>query len=74
MIEFRPTGTDGKSGTYALRLASEVGPLAYPCGDKGIGQNGKHGDTPVDEAVLTEPALVRDVDEKAPRLGLEPRT
>ena len=77
VIELRPTGTDGKSGSYALRLSSEVGPLVNPFGDKEIGEigrNGKHGGTPVDAAVLTDPPLVRRVDEKAPRLGLEPRT
>jgi cell division protein FtsB len=68
VIELRATGTGGKSGTYALQLSTEVGPLANPFDGNGIGRNGEHGDTPVDVAVLTDPALVRRVGEKAPRV------
>jgi site-specific DNA recombinase len=70
VVQLNPTANDGKTGTYVLRLFPEATP------DRGIGIGGipasGHRDTGDPE--LTGLPLVREVDEKAPRLGLEPRT
>jgi hypothetical protein len=67
VIQLTPTAPDGKSGTYILRLFPE----AKPNRDSGNGPSVQPQRTNGDPK-LTESPLVREVDEKAPRQGLEP--
>jgi DNA invertase Pin-like site-specific DNA recombinase len=63
VVQMTPTGPDGKSGTYALRLFPEATPDRDTHGGVEPGENHRANDDPV----LTESSLVRKVDEKAPR-------
>lgn len=69
-IQMSATPDDGKKGTYVMRLFPEA------TGGRPIRkrQPQKEPLATSDESVLTESPLVREVVEKAPRLGLEPRT
>ncbi len=57
------TAEGGKSGQYGLRLFPEAAALEMPTGNQPKRANG--------DGVLTEPPLVREVDEKAPPARLE---
>lgn len=63
VIQLRPMGNDGKSGTYVLRLFPE----ATPKGDGAGGAPVMPGENGNGDPVLTESPLVREVSEKAPR-------
>lgn len=67
-LELKFSSSEGKAGSYALHLFPEVGNLPDP----------KASEPPADGVgrglVLTAPALFRNVDEKAPRVGFEPTT
>ena len=87
VIELHSTDPKGSSGTYAIRHFPEVrtdrgfdlggfGPSGgpddeSPCPEMTNGDATQDGGDPV---VLTDSRLVRVIDQKAPRLGLEPRT
>jgi site-specific DNA recombinase len=87
VIELNSTDPKGKSGTYALRLFPEVRPDrgfdwggdqpdcgphgGSPCPETRSGDGSPMGNDP---ALLTDSRLVRVIDEKAPRRGLEPAT
>ena len=66
VVELKPVAEDGKSGQYWLRLFPEA---AAPKRLDKFQPNRSN-----DDPALTESPLVREVDEKAPPLGLEPRT
>lgn len=70
VIQLTPTALDGKSGTYVLRLFPE----ATPDRDTGNGASPAQTESANGDPVLTESPPVREVDEKAPRVGLEPTT
>lgn len=87
VIELHSDDPKGKTGTYAMRLFPEVRPdrgfgLSQddpdsPTDDGNPWAENTNGvDTPegTDSVVLTDSRLVRVNDEKAPPLGLEPRT
>ena len=62
VIELHPSDLTGNQGTYLMRLFSDAQPGATaPKNDNG-------------GSVLTEPPLVRQVDDSAPPVGLEPTT
>jgi hypothetical protein len=63
VIQLTPTATDGKSGTYVLRLFPE----ATPDRDTGNGALPAQRESANGDPVLTGSPLVREVDEKAPR-------
>ena len=70
-LELKASDADAKKGTYILRIFPELGPLDENAPQKSQGpMPGGSGN----RVVLTENGLVRQFDEKAPRLGLEPRT
>ncbi len=87
VIELHSTDPKGLTGTYAIRLFPEVRPDRgfdlgnsdssggpddeSPCPEMTNGDGSPVGDDP---ALLTDSRLVRVIDEKAPPLGLEPRT
>lgn len=87
VIELHSTDPKGRSGTYALRLFPEVRPdRGFDWSDEEP-PHGPDDGSPVpemtngdatpedgDPALLTDSRLVCITDEKAPRLGLEPRT
>lgn len=62
---------DGKKGTYAMSIFPEFG---MPGKAPSPNENGPVSGEAKEGAVLTPNPLVREVGEKAPRLGLEPRT
>lgn len=64
------TSDDAKKGTYAMRLFPE----AVPVQSTGNGAGKKNTHLANQDSLLTESSVVRQVSEKAPRLGLEPRT
>lgn len=70
VIQTTPSREDAKKGTYAMRLFPEAVPVRRT--KNGAGQEKTH--LANQDSVLTESSLVRQVSEKAPRLGLEPRT
>ncbi len=78
VIEIHSADPKGRSGTYAMRLFPEVRPdRGFDWSDESPYPVNTNGDgTAMDAAsdVLTDSRLVRVIDEKAPRLGLEPRT
>ena len=61
---------DPKKGTYVMRLFPE----AIPPGQAGNGAGRVKKQGTGDDPVLTESSPVREVGEKAPRVGLEPTT
>jgi cell division protein FtsB len=63
--------SDGKKGTYAMSIFPEFG---MPGKVLSPNENGPVSREAEEGAVLTANPLVREVGEKAPRLGLEPRT
>jgi site-specific DNA recombinase len=71
VVEIRFNDSNGKMGSYALRLFPEVRPLDAPPSRNGNGApvSGADGDP-----VLTEEANLCQFDSKAPRQGLEPWT
>ena len=71
VVELRSSGVAGGCGTYAIKLFTQ--PPERAEGEDGDRSDGDEGDD-ADGPALTGPSLVRKVDEKAPRLGLEPRT
>lgn len=85
VIELHSSDPKGKTGTYALRLFPEVRPdRGFDWGNEGP-DCGPHDGNPClettngvaptegdDPALLTDSRLVRVIDEKAPRQGLEP--
>ena len=70
VIQMSPTADDAKKGTYVMRLFPEAIPVRRT--RNGANREETHGTG--DDPVLTESSLVREVGEKAPRLGFEPRT
>lgn len=70
VIQMMPSADDAKRGTYKIRLFPEAVPVRPT--RNGANRVKPHGIG--DDPVLTESSLVREVDEKAPRLGFEPRT
>ena len=70
VIQMTPSSDDAKKGTYAMRLFPEAVPVLRS--KNGTSQEKTH--LANQDSVLTESSLVRQVSEKAPRLGLEPRT
>ncbi len=70
VIQMTATGDDAKKGTYAMRLFPEAVPLRRT----GNGAGKKNTHLANQDSLLTESSVVRQVSEKAPRLGLEPRT
>ena len=70
VIQLTPTGDDAKTGTYALRLFPEAIPVRRT--NNGVTQEKTH--LANQDPVLSGSSLVRQVSDKAPRLGLEPRT
>jgi hypothetical protein len=87
VIELHSTDPKGTTGTYAIRLFPEVRPDRgfdlgnsdpssgpddeSPCPEMTNGDGSLVGDDP---ALLTDSRLVRVIDEKAPRIGLETAT
>ncbi len=67
VIELYPDGPSGKERTYLVRLFPEA-QLAANARVKTTRQSENGG------SVLTEPPLVRGVDDSAPPVGLEPTT
>lgn len=83
IVELQVTDRVEKAGTYMLRLFPEIGPLLPDDGNEPVKghqisrpQETKKTGLPKGETgrVLTDSALVRQFGQKAPRLGLEPRT
>jgi site-specific DNA recombinase len=86
VLEIRATDEKGKAGTYVLRLFPEVRPHRGPEDPEGGAAvilppppppetpNGAAADASNDPDLLTEDGQVRMTVQKAPRLGLEPRT
>ena len=72
VIQLTPASEGSKKGTYAMRLFPEAVPVQRT--KNGAGQKKFTHFGTSDNSVLTESSLVREVSEKAPRLGLEPRT
>lgn len=70
VIQLRPMGSDGKSGTYVLRLFPEATPIRDGVG----GVHPMSAENANGDPVLTESPSVREVSEKAPPPGLEPGT
>ena len=70
VIQLTPTGDDAKTGTYALRLFPEA--ILVRRTNNGVTQEKTH--LANQDPVLSGSSLVRQVSDKAPRLGLEPRT
>ncbi len=70
VIQMTATGDDAKKGTYAMRLFPE----AVPVRRTGNGAGKKNTHLANQDSLLTESSVVRQVSEKAPRLGLEPKT
>ena len=65
VVELRSTDPTSKRGTYVLKIFAEVGPLATKAGKNA---NNPASDGAENRVVLTENGLVRQFDEKAPRI------
>jgi hypothetical protein len=70
-LELKAADAEVKKGTYILRIFPELGPLNEYAPQKSHSQMPEGSGSRV---VLTDNGMVRQFDEKAPRVGLEPTT